>query len=608
MPQNDDALLDALLSLPEMEFVLPSPNGQWVAWMWIGLGETADVYAVRTDGTAEPVRLTMTDQNTWPVSWSSDSQSLVVAQDTDGNERVQLFRVRLDAPQHMEPLTEANPGYYIHGGQLHPNGRWLIYSANVDENGQEIEPSLIYRHDLETGERVILARPNSPTYMPPSLNPQGTHVLYQRKDLHPSGEQLWLVSIDGEGDREIVNIGAERKVYGVWFPDGEHILIHAEADTHYRVGVYSLADSSLRWLIEDPARNIERVSFPQNADRAVLLDVRSTRPYGSLLDIKTGAEEAFPVTPSTLVPVAPAPGGAWTALHYSSTQPMELVRFVPENGEMTSLTRIWDMTTLKPADLIPAENFHWRSVDGMEIQGWLYRARGEAKGTIVHVHGGPTWHYEDWIDAEVQYYASQGFNVFQPNYRGSTGFGRAFTEAIKEDGWGGREQDDIRTGIEALIDANIAQPGRIGITGTSYGGYSSWCAITRLPIELVAAAAPICGMTDLVVDYETTRPDLRPYSAEMMGGTPDEVPKRFRERSPIHFVDNIRGRLLIVQGDQDPNVTPQHVTDVCAALDRVGIAYDVLSFADEGHGIHRRANKKTLYKRLVQFFEEALAG
>src|SRR5690606_13585982 len=140
MPQNDDALLDALLSLPEMEFVLPSPNGQWVAWMWIGLGETADVYAVRTDGTAEPVRLTMTDQNTWPVSWSSDSQSLVVAQDTDGNERVQLFRVRLDAPQHMEPLTEANPGYYIHGGQLHPNGRWLIYSANVDENGQEIEP------------------------------------------------------------------------------------------------------------------------------------------------------------------------------------------------------------------------------------------------------------------------------------------------------------------------------------------------------------------------------------------------------------------------------------------------------------------------------------
>ena len=221
---------------------------------------------------------------------------------------------------------------------------------------------------------------------------------------------------------------------------------------------------------------------------------------------------------------------------------------------------------------------------------------------VVDVHGGPTHHSQDRINPEIQFYVREGFVVLDPNYRGSTGFGLAFREAIKADGWGGREQDDIRAGIAALLAAGIAEPGRVGITGTSYGGYSSWCAITRLDPQLLAAAAPICGMTDLVVDYETTRPDLRPYSEEMLGGSPAQVPDRYRERSPIHFVDRIRGALLIVQGAQDPNVTPENVRAVRAALDRAGVAYDVLEFPDEGHGIGRPGNQRVLYPRLAAFF------
>jgi dipeptidyl aminopeptidase/acylaminoacyl peptidase len=159
-----------------------------------------------------------------------------------------------------------------------------------------------------------------------------------------------------------------------------------------------------------------------------------------------------------------------------------------------------------------------------------------------------------------------------------------------------------------LIQAGIALPGSVGVTGTSYGGYSSWCAITRWPPQIVAAAAPICGMTDLVVDYETTRPDLRPYSEEMMGGRPDQVPERYRERSPLHFVANITGRLLIVQGLQDPNVTPENVRVVRDALDQAGVPYEVLTFEDEGHGIGRPKNQKTLYLRLAEFFREAFAA
>jgi dipeptidyl aminopeptidase/acylaminoacyl peptidase len=244
-------------------------------------------------------------------------------------------------------------------------------------------------------------------------------------------------------------------------------------------------------------------------------------------------------------------------------------------------------------------------VDGLEVQGWLYRTSGECLGTVILVHGGPTSHAEDRFNAQIQYLASRCFDVLTPNYRGSTGFGLPFQESIKEDGWGGREQEDIRCGIEALVEIGVAQPGRIGVTGTSYGGYSAWWAITHFAPEIVAAAAPICGMTDLIVDYYATRPDLRPYSEEMMGGSPEDVPNIYRERSPIESVENIKGKLLIVQGLKDPNVTPDNVHAVTKALQKENIPYELLTFEDEGHGIARPKNLGILYPRLAEFFHNA---
>jgi dipeptidyl aminopeptidase/acylaminoacyl peptidase len=315
----------------------------------------------------------------------------------------------------------------------------------------------------------------------------------------------------------------------------------------------------------------------------------------------------MPILPGNFVPLRLLGDGAGVGQYFSSTQPADIVRFRLDDlrpETFVSLTRVWQRTALTPAALTAAEDFRWRSSDGLEIQGWLYRA-SEPRGTIVHVHGGPTALAEDRLVAEIQFYVAQGFNVLMPNYRGSTGFGLAFQEAIKADGWGGREQDDIRTGVEALIAAGIAEAGRVGVTGTSYGGYSSWCQITRCPPEVVAAAAPICGMTDLVVDYETTRPDLRRYSEEMIGGRPDQAPERYRERSPIHSVSNIRGRLLIVQGLRDPNVTPENVHAVARALQQSGLEYQLLVFQDEGHGIRRLKNQRMLYTRLADFFGAA---
>lgn len=603
--------LDALLAVPRLITPSVSPDGRWAAWAWLGAEPTADIYAALTDGSSRPIRLTTSHENAYLVSWSPDSRSLVVEQDHGGDERVQLLRVDPASPGKTQQLTEPEPAYFIRGGQLHPNGRWLVYGMNFDvSSGDEIEATWIYRHDLETGERRPLARPQKPAFSSPALNRAGTHILYERSDLDPSGSQVWLVDIEGREDREILNVGASRKAHASWFPDSRRAVFVAEADIYRRVGVWDLESGQTRLLIDDPSRSIEEAYVPDGSDRIVVLEVREARTFASLLDPETGDEAQLALAPGTLIPLRPLAGGEWVGHYGRSTQPGDLVRFsLPQgaNGALRSLTGVWDRTSLRTDDLSPAEDFRWRSIDGLEIQGWLYRAEAPARGTVVHVHGGPTAHSEDMFSALPQFLVAQGFNVLQPNYRGSTGFGLAFMEAIKEDGWGGREQDDIRAGIEALISSGVAQAGKVGITGTSYGGYSSWCAITRWRRSIVAASAPVCGMTDLVVDYLTTRPDLRPYSEEMMGGRPEEVPQRYRERSPIHFVDRIEGELLIVQGLRDPNVSPENVEVVRRALDAAGISYEILAFEDEGHGIMRRDNQRVLYRRLDEFFARAFA-
>ena len=575
-----------------------------MAWSWSRLGPAADVFAAPTDRSQPPLRLTETvEGDTMVVSWSPQSDAILVSQDNNGDERVRLFLVRLADPGVMEPLTSARPNYYLRGGQLHKDDRWLIYVANLDaESGEEIETDRLYRHDLQTDERLVLARPKKGSIPWPELNRQGSHVLYSRNERHPAGQQIWLVDIDGHKDREILNFGPQNKVSASWFPDGRRVLFVADAESYRRLGVWSMDEESVCWLVEDPTRSIEYSFVPPNGEPVVVVGVEQARTKASLLDVQNGTETSLQHTRGNLVPLAQADNGAWICTHYDALHPVDLVRY-GERGERASITGLSER--IDEERLVAAEDFRWRSVDNLEVQGWLYRTRGEKLGTIVLVHGGPTSHAEDRFNAQIQYLASRGFDVLAPNYRGSTGFGLPFQESIKRDGWGGREQEDVRCGIEALIDANLAEPGRVGVTGTSYGGYSAWWALTHFEPEIVAAAAPICGMTDLAIDYYATRPDLRPYSEEMMGGSPKDVPDRYRKRSPINFVKNIEGDLLIVQGAKDPNVTPDNVHVVKKALQRENIPYELLTFEDEGHGIVRPKNLRVLYPRLADFFHNA---
>ena len=604
-----DEFLDALLALPRLVAEAVAPDLRRVAWSWAGLGPVADVWIGGVDGLSPPRKVTDSPQDSYVVGWTPDSRAVLIAEDDDGDERTRLYAVDAEPPHARRLLTDAKPEYFLRGGRFTPDGRTLVYAANRDpDSGREIEPFLVYAHDIGGGARRVLARPAKPGTGAPQLNEQGTHVLYTRKDRHPAGQQVWCVGIDGADDREILNAGDDAKASARWLADGARAVVVAELRTHKRVGVWDRAGGATRWLIDDAARDVETAYVPRGVDGFALVEIKRAVTQASLVDPGTGAATPFLHERGTFLPSARLADGRFVGTFHSAHMPRDVVRFRPgDETSGVSLTRMFTHTQLATADFVGPESVEWRSSDGLAIQGWLYRAASPSRGLVVHVHGGPTAHSERRVSAQIQFLVRAGFDVLDPNYRGSTGFGLAFREKIKESFWGGLEQDDIRTGIEHLIREGVARPGKVGITGTSYGGYSSWCAITRWPPETLAAAAPICGMTDLVVDYETTRPDLRPYSEEMLGGSPTQVPARYRERSPIHFVDRIRGRLLIVQGERDPNVTPANVREVRAALDRAGTRYEVLTFADEGHGIARPRNQRVLFKRLADFFGAAFA-
>jgi dipeptidyl aminopeptidase/acylaminoacyl peptidase len=611
-----DTFLHQLMTLPTVLEGKLSPDKSWVAFTWYRIHENIDVFLVPSDGSQSPIPLTHTPEATELVSWSPDSQAVIVSEDHDGDEFARLYRVDIAKPLVMQPLTEDRPPFFIRGGMLHSNGKYLFYGANYDfKTGKLIQPTWIYRHDLSSGERVPISRPSIPNWSVPELNRPGTHLIYPRRDLHPSGRQYWLVDVDGKEDKEILNFGEQMKVSADWHPDGEHILFLSEStgkglQDHFSLGVYHWPTQSVHWLIDDPRRVIE--SEWVTRDGLVVIDeMKDTNHLTTFMDIKTGQETSFPRLPGNLLPIGQAPDGTWIAIYYSATAPAELVRLPPQaksQDDLSSLTRVWEHSRLTPRQLFPAEDFRWKSTDSLKIQGWLYRAQKNQNKAIIYIHGGPTWHSENRLNPQIQYYCSSGFNVLDVNYRGSTGFGLKYRNAIKEDGWGGREQVDIATGAQALIQAGLAESGKIGVTGTSYGGYCAWYLITHYPLELIGAAAPICGMTDLVVDYNTTRPDLRPLSEEMMGGRPDQVPERYSEGSPINFVQDIRGKLLIIQGALDPNVSPENVHQVRECLEAHRIPYKLLVFEDEGHGIQKPANQEVLYAKLADFFEQALVG
>ena len=139
------------------------------------------------------------------MNFFPNSESVIVEEDKGRNERVRLFKVNISEPEKMKPLTMEDPPFFLRGGSIHPNERWLVFGANYDFiKKEEIEPTWVYRQDLNSGEKIILAKPNKPNWLYPELSKTGDHILYNRKEYHPKGTQYWIADIEGKKDQELL--------------------------------------------------------------------------------------------------------------------------------------------------------------------------------------------------------------------------------------------------------------------------------------------------------------------------------------------------------------------------------------------------------------------
>ncbi len=274
------------------------------------------------------------------------------------------------------------------------------------------------------------------------------------------------------------------------------------------------------------------------------------------------------------------------------------------------LTKLADLAPwLDEAHLAEMRPIHYTSRDGLSIHGYLTLPQGVApKGlpVVVNPHGGP-WVRDIWgYNPEVQLLANRGYAVLQMNYRGSTGYGRAFWEASFGE-WGLKMNDDISDGVQWLIREGIADSSRVCIYGGSYGGYATLAGLAFSP-ELYACGVDYVGVSNLFTFMETIPPYWKPFLAMIheMVGDPVKDKDRMTATSPVFHTDRIRAPLFVAQGAKDPRVNIEESNQIVAALRARGIEVPYLVKEDEGHGFQNEENRFEFYEQMTAFLAQHL--
>jgi dipeptidyl aminopeptidase/acylaminoacyl peptidase len=252
--------------------------------------------------------------------------------------------------------------------------------------------------------------------------------------------------------------------------------------------------------------------------------------------------------------------------------------------------------------------------DGLRLNGYLTLPDPEA-GTVglplvLLIHGGPYARDEWGFDPVHQWLANRGYAVLSVNYRGSTGFGKAFVAAADHE-WGGRMHDDLIDSVDWAIAQNVADPKRVGFFGGSYGGYSALMAATKTP-DVFACIVDLFGISNLLTFMATIPPYWGPWFSvwkNRLGDPGTEVGRAFlAERSPLNHIERVIRPILIAQGMQDVRVVAAESEQMVAALKIRGVPVTYVSFNDEGHGFVRPENRLAFFAVAEAFLAKHLGG
>ncbi|GAC1551207.1 MAG: S9 family peptidase [Vulcanimicrobiaceae bacterium] len=595
-----------LLGNPDKAGPQISPDGTMLAYLapsdgvlsvWVRtIGRTDDRVVAR-----DPARPIMT------MVWQGDSRHVLYLQDAAGNENYHLFQVASDGGAARE-LTD--------GAQTRAGGGILAidhrYPNQILIGSNQRDPTVFdaYRVDLVSGQAVldtqnpgnVLAWRNDTQFVVRAgtvQNGDGSSHIIVRDDASSAWRTLDDFSaLDGR-PRTIA-----------FSPDGTQLYVITAKDANAeRLVRYDLATGSAVPIADDPAYDVASVYIDRATKEPIAVAILRDRLEWTTL--ASGYEADFAA-------LRELHAGEFHILDASADGNVLIVRYVVDDGSAAFFSydrvaragtflfdeqaELADYTLAKMSPIVFAAR------DGLTIHGYLTLPAGVERGplpTVLYVHGGP-WYRDRWgYEPIVQWLANRGYAVLQVNFRGSTGYGKAFLNAGNRE-WAGAMRTDLLDARDWAVAQGVSDPKRFGILGGSYGGYAVLAALAFTP-DAFTCGVDIVGVSNLSTFIDSIPAYWKPMLAMLRQRVGDD-PAFLAAQSPITFAADIRAPLLIGQGANDPRVRQNESDQIVAAMRRNRIPVTYVLFEDEGHGFANPANNMRFFAAAETFLGEALGG
>lgn len=612
---------DIFFGNPEYAGAQISPDGKFISFIkpfqgtmniWVkGINERFDAARPLTAETSRPIS---------SYFWSRDSRFILYVQDKGGDENFNVYAV--------SPIEKPESGSSV------PRARNITDASGVRAiilSLPESDPDAIYVglnirdkawHDfykikISTGERTLV-RENRDRYQ---------SIIFDNKD------RLRLAGRSAQnGDTEILKLledGTAVKIYSCdvfetcnplrFHKDDKRVyistnkgetdltelaLMDVETGEVTRVERDPLGKVDLGNVsFSDVSKEIVATTYIDDKPRVYFRDKEFERSYNNIRKRLGDREINFQSSTRD--------EAKWIVSTTSDTDPGTVWLYDRKSGNLQTLYQVREK--LDRNVLSQMKTIRYKSSDGLEIPAYLTIPKGTSGKNlplIVFPHGGP-WARDFWgYNTFAQFLANRGYAVLQPNFRGSTGFGKKFLNAGNNE-WGQKMQDDITWGVRHLIEQGIVDPKRVGIMGGSYGGYATLAGVTFTP-DLYAAAVAIVAPSNLKTLLESIPPYWeagRTLFYKRMGNpnTPEGL-EQMRRQSPLTYADRIKTPLLVVQGANDPRVNKRESDQIVAALSSRNYPVEYLVAPDEGHGFVRPVNNMAMIAAVEKFLAKHLGG
>lgn len=601
--QTHRLTLEDLLSPDPMGETVLSPDGATFA-----MTRGGQIVLMPASG-GWPVTLTSIAGGKSGLTWSPDGHNIAYA--SQGG--IWVVAASGGTPRR---LTNAAPGpgdprqASDRAPQYSPKGRWILFEtgrrghnnmmvvsddgistnyiteANVDEEGASWSP---------TGDRISYTA-RSPQYFSGKLNVVKFDPASGRAS-EPA--TLYAAPTDRGGGWQIPKAH--------WSPDGKSLAVVLQESGWNNIYLLPSAGGAPKALTRGNWEDSSPVFSPDGKSIAII----SNRKNAEASDVWIVPADG--TAPRQLAPFGSpgvesqpewSPDGTKIYFHRSSPTNATDLAIANLHGDAKFLTH----TTPKNFDsgLVTPEDIHYRSKDGTQIDAILHKPRGYEPGkkypAVLWIHGGPEGQDNLRFDAWPQFLALAGYLVLQPNYRGSTGYGEKFRNLNVEDSGGG-EVDDVAAGAEYLIQQGLADPKRLAIGGGSHGGTMVGYAVTKYP-DLFACAMELFGVVDRATFNERTNRNSAIRWMMKMGGTPEEKPEVYRKANTLADVAKIQTPLLVMHGENDPQVPPYESAQFVRALKEHGKVVYFFTYPNELHGFSQRDHRLDAWRRQLAFLEK----